>query len=297
MKGASISAHFPHIAHPRCHARSCSFLLDSSIATNLLPVPVNSVCSAVLKSSRSCSSHSDAILWSTFNIRPALSRFSWSEEMLIEMSWWMPRYHWSSSRYVSGWSKYSSFTADMAAIPRVRGWPRSPEESHSMVPNSSKSPFHLYKLDTDMQKAQQISDQHPMLHRKAIAYANQQSEWIAHRMLISIGTYWAIYDWFAQLGHTLPHPILANWLILSPGCRCSSVSGTCAHWVGQKKSELNMKNIFKPILGGSPTSCSQHWMDLTLNVWITFFFWLPIEYGCNECFQGKMQWQIFWGIC
>ncbi len=99
--------------------------------------------------------------------------------------------------------------------------------------------------------------QHPMLHRNTIAYANQQSEWIAHRMLISIGTYWAMYDWFAQLGHTLPCPILANWLILSPSCRCSSVSGTCVHWVGQEKSELNIKNIFKPISGG--IGWIRHW--------------------------------------
>ncbi len=122
---------------------------------------------------------------------------------------------------------------------------------------------------------------HPMLHRKAFAYANQQSEWIAHRMLISIGTYWAIYDWLAQLGHTLPHPILANWLILSASCRCSSISGTCAHWVGQEKSELDIKNIFRPISGHSTTSHSQHWMDPLLNVWITFFFLGSV--CCKNC--------------
>ncbi len=79
---------------------------------------------------------------------------------------------------------------------------------------------------------------HPMLHRKAFSYANQQSEWIAHRMLIIIGTYWAIYDWLAQLGHTLPHPILANWLILSASCRCSSFSGPMlTGWVRKKVNQ------------------------------------------------------------
>ncbi len=100
-------------------------------------------------------------------------------------------------------------------------------------------------------------------------------------MLISIGIYWAIYDWLAQLGHTLLHPILANWLILSASCRCSSIFRTCAHWVGQEKSELDIKNIFKPILGGSPTSCSRHWMDPTSDVWITFFL-VPIQHIYGE---------------
>ncbi len=54
-----------------------------------------------------------------------------------------------------------------------------------------------------------------------------------------------------------------------------------------------MKNIFKPILGCSPKSCSQHWIDPLSNVWITFFFFLALTDCCcwkNIHIHRKSNW-------